>query len=101
MYFVLLPAKGNEEILRKLRKTQFWAFFAIFDKSEFFRYVSKEKNLLKGKSEESKVTKQIGSLRGTVRPLNGVKGAGVKPWKILDFHDFHMPREAILDLLSS
>ena len=32
MYFVLLPAKGNEEILRKLWKTQFWAFFDIFDK---------------------------------------------------------------------
>lgn len=49
MYFVLLPAKGNEEILRKLRKTQFWAFFAIFDKSEFFRYVSKEKKFTERK----------------------------------------------------
>ena len=60
-----------------------------------------EKNLLKWTSEGSEATKQLGGLRGAVSPPNGVKDPGVEPRKILDFHDFHMPREAISDLFSS
>ena len=60
-----------------------------------------EKNLLKGKSEGSEATKQQRGLGGAVNLSNGVKDVGVGPWKILDFHDFHMPRKAISDLFSS
>ena len=38
---------------------------------------------------------------GTVSSLSGPKGLRLEPRKILDFHDFHMPREAISDLFSS
>ena len=42
-----------------------------------------------------------GGWGGAVSPPNEVKGPGVKPRKNLDFHDFHMLREAISDLFSS
>ena len=38
---------------------------------------------------------------GTVSSPSGPKGLRPEPRKILDFHDFHMPREAISDLFSS
>ena len=50
-----------------------------------------EKNLLVGKSEKGKMT-------GAVTPPIGCRGGSPE---ILDFHDFHMPREAILDLFFS
>ena len=56
---------------------------------------NKEKNLLKGKPKGSEATKHLGDLEGAVIPLNGVKGAGVELRKVLNFHDFHMLREAI------
>ena len=42
----------------------------------------KKKNSLKGKSEGSEATKQLGGLGGTVIPPNGVKGSGMEPQKI-------------------
>ena len=60
-----------------------------------------EKDLLKGKSEGSEVTKQLGDFGGRCKSPNGVKSAEVESRKILDFYDFHMSREAISDLFSS
>ena len=51
-----------------------------------------EKNLLKRTSKGSKATKQLGGLGGHFKS---------PPPSHFDFHDFHMPREAISDLFSS
>ena len=82
-----------------IRRINIWSFAIQI----YFTEMSprKKKNSLKGKSEGCEATKQLGGLGSTVIPPNGVKGSGMEPQKILDFHDFHMSREAISDLFFS